>query len=83
MLLFWQKMKVTFKQVEEKSLSVCDLDGLLIVWRRFLLEFLVIELAEEPEGVAHADGIAEVQAFVVLPKMLHADTHLLIGVGCS
>lgn len=68
----------TFKQIEEESLSICDLYDLFLVWCCFVLHLLLVVFVQETEGITHANGVAEIQALVVLSKVLCANPHFLI-----
>lgn len=82
-MLFVTEAVNTFKQIEEESLSFCDLYDLLLVWCRFFLYLLLIVFVQEIEGITHANGVAEIQALVVLSKVLCANPHPLIFLCCS
>lgn len=73
----------TFKQIEEESLSICDLYVLLIIWCGFFLNLLVVVFVQETEGITHANGVAEIQALAVLSKVLCTNPHFLIFLCCS
>lgn len=73
----------TFKQVEEESLCVCDLDVMLLLWARFFLNLFLVVFVQEAEGVLHADRVAHIQALAVLSKVLRANSYFCIFLFCS
>lgn len=42
-----QTKPLTFKETEEESLSVCDLNDLLLIWCCFILHFLLMVFVQE------------------------------------
>lgn len=77
------KIDSTFKQIEQKSLCVCYLYVLLLIWSTFLLILLFVVIVQEAEGVVHLNGVAENQAVVVLTKVFSTNSHFLISLSSS
>ena len=80
----WQKFPYcTFKQIEEESLSVCDLYDPNLIWIHFFMYLLLVVFIQETEGVAHADDVAEVQGLAVLSQVFCTNPYIVIFLCCS
>lgn len=80
-LLYYLPVR-TFKQIEEKSLCVCDLYDVLFNWS-FIPHRLFIEFAQGKEGILHSNGVTKNQAIVVPSEVLCTSPHFLILLCCS